>query len=275
MGRQRGKLSFDDVLQRLSPRDRVYGELEASRIIDNVIGFIPASDCCDTSILVSNLAALLAARQYSVCILDNKVFYPSIYKILDCEANPRDRGLIKLLRSDRVDFRDEINSTRYKNLFLLSPSPMDAMEDYFDFTFGDIERVMTAVKDMFDLVIVDIPNIPPLEFCVSSIKHCNTGFFVWSERIECPQNTEKFLEFVGSLGIGASKFTNIVINNISGLNFDREVISEMKMKLIAEFPFIPKAADFSIEGKVYIQDSALLDKRFERALNALADVIAG
>jgi len=67
--------------------------METNKIIDNVIGFIPASDCADSSILLVNLAVAIAQKGFNTCILDAKVFYPNIYKLLDCEANAAERVL--------------------------------------------------------------------------------------------------------------------------------------------------------------------------------------
>lgn len=80
------------------------------------------------------------------------------------------------MKSDKVDFRDELQQTKYDKLFLLTPSPQDLMEEYFDFEFENIERVITTLKQMFDIVLIDIPNNPPLEFCLGAMKYCHIGF---------------------------------------------------------------------------------------------------
>jgi len=270
---QRDKVDLKEILEKLSPRDKIYSEIETSKIIDNVIAFIPSSDSADCSILITNLAAAIAKRSWNVCVLDFKVFYPNIYKLLDCEAMPKGRGLIRLLRSDKIDFRDEISDTKYKNLYLISPSPMDLLEEYFDFQFEDIERVINTVKEMFDLVLIDVPNIPPLEFCVGAIKYCNVGFCVWSERIDCPQNTQRFLSFIGSIGISSSKIANVILNNVQGFEYDKQVIGEMGMKFIAEIPFVPSVINYSLDGRVYYVDSIVLDRRYQRAMERLADLM--
>lgn len=269
----RDKVEMSSLLEKLSPRDKIYSEMEINKILDNVIGFIPAGDGSDSSILLVNLAVSIAAKGYSTCILDAKVFYPSIYKLLDCEANPAGQGLIRICRSDKVDIRDEINETKYKNLYLLSASPADLMEDYFDFEMDDVERVVDSLKETFDFVIIDIPNIPPLEFCVTCVKNCNVGFFIWSERIDCPQNTSRFLEFIGSLGIGISKLTNVIMNNLHGLRYDKKIIEDMEMKLVAEFPFVPGAIDLSLEGRVYVTDGLLINKKYKESMKTLVDIL--
>jgi len=266
-------IELKSLLVKLSPRDKIYNELETNKAIDNVIGFIPASDCSDSSILLVNLAVAIAQRGFNTCILDAKVFYPNIYKLLDCEANEAGKGLIRICRSDKVDLRDVINETKYKNLYLLSPSPSDPMEDYFDFQMDDVDRVIAALKDTFDFVLIDIPNIPPLEFCVSSLKNCNVGFFIWGERIDCPQNTSRLLEFIGSLGIGVSKLMNVILNNLYGIKYDKSIIEDMKMKLIAEFPFVSGAIDLSLEGRVYIADSLIINKKYKESMNSLVNLL--
>lgn len=270
---QQERVDVKELLEKLSPRDKIYSEIETNKIIDNVIAFLPSGESTDSSILIANLAASIAKKGWNVCVIDFKVFYPNIYKLLDCEAMPKGKGLIKLLRSDKVDYREEILDTKYKNLFLLSPSPMDLIEEYFDFQFEDIDRLIDAVREMFDLVLIDVPNIPPLEFCVGAIKQCNVGFCVWSERIECPQNTQRFLSYIGSLGVSSAKIANVILNNTHGFEYDKQIITEMGMKYIGEFPYVPSVINYSLEGRVYSVDSLVIDKRYKRSMERLVDLM--
>jgi MinD-like ATPase involved in chromosome partitioning or flagellar assembly len=267
------KVDFKQQLAKLSPKENAFAELERQKILENVIGFIPAGDSTDISLIVSNLGIHLASKGFSTCILDAKVFYPSIYKLLDGEANLRGRGLLKAVRSDKVDLRDEIIKTRFPGLYVMSTSPLDAMEDFFDTNEGEIERVIAALKDMFDMVLIDIPNLPPLEFCYSSIKNCNLGFVLWSERIECPQNTSRLFQFMSSIGIGIAKFANVIINNQMGFNYDKEIVNDMNLRLITELPFIPSVVDCSLEGKSYLTETTIIDRRFKKVMERLSDII--
>ncbi len=269
------KIDFIEQLGRLSPKESIYDEMENNKILENVIGFIPMSDGADTPLLVSNLGVHLADRGLSICILDANVFYPSIYKVLDCEPNHKGKGLLSVLRSDKLDYREEIIKTKFKNLYVMSASLMDPLEDFLDIREEDYERVLLQLKEIFDLVLVCIPNNPPLEFCYVSVKSCDMGFMVWSERVDCALNSSRLMQFLSSINIGVAKFANVIINNEIGISFDKEVISEMNLKLIAEFPFLPSVIDLSLEGKVYISESTVLDKRYKKALTGLADLISG
>lgn len=267
------RITIKDKLAKLSPKENAFQELERQKILENIIGFIPAGDCTDTSLIVSNLGILLSGKGLSTCILDAKVFYPSVYKLLDCEASLKGRGLLRAVRSDKVDFRDEIIKTRFPNLYVMTSSPLDSMEDFFDIREAEVERVIITLKDMFDVVLVDIPNIPPLEFCYTSIKNCNLGFVAWSERIDCPQNTSRLFQFISSLGIGVAKFANVIISNQMGFSYDKEIINDMNLRLMAEVPFIPSVVDCSLDGKVYLTETAFIDKRFRSAMEKLAEII--
>ena len=122
------KLDIIGELGKLSPKEKIFEQLESKKILENVIGFIPACDSADVPILVSNLGVYLGEMGYSICILDANVFYPCIYKLFGCESKPRGRGLLSVLRSDKMDFRDEIIKTKYKNVYLMSSSFMDLLK---------------------------------------------------------------------------------------------------------------------------------------------------
>ncbi len=270
---ERRRIDLRGQLGKLSPKGKIYEELERGALLENIYGFIPAGDSTDISLLIANLGALLAGKGKSVCILDAKVFYPSVYKLVGCGAGPKGKGLLAAIKSEKADFREEITGTRHKNLYIMSASPSDTMEDYFDVKEDEVERIIAALKDMFDIVLIDIPNIPPLEFCYVSMKCCNMGFVVWSERIECPQNTSRLLHFINSIGIGASKFANVIISNEMGINYDRKVIDEMNLRLIAQIPFAQGVVDYSLEGKAYVAGSVLMDRRYSKSIYRLADII--
>lgn len=267
------KLDLREQLGKLSPKERIFEELDRASIQENIYGFIPASDCADTSLLIVNLGVMLAEKGKSVCIFDAKVFYPSIYKLVDCEANPKGKGLLQIIKSDKTDVRDAVTNTRYKNLYIMTSSPSDPMEEYFDIREEEVERIIASLKDMFDIVLIDIPNLPPLEFCYVSMKCSNMGFVVWSERIECPQNTSRLMHFMNSIGIGTSKFANIIVNNEAGLNYDLKIVEDMNLRLITRLPFVPSVVDYSLEGKVYVTKSVLMDRRYSKGINILVSII--
>lgn len=270
--RVEGRLA--SIFHKVSSRDLVETGLQESRKIYRVYGFVPACDMVDNALLISNLGYLLAGKGFNTCILDLKVFYPNLFYSLDVKPPGKDHGLIRMLKNDRVDFRDEIQMTPYDNLYLLSPSPYDLLEEYFDLDFEPLDRVMTVLKQMFDLVLVDIPNNPPLEFCLGAIKNCHVGFFTAAERLEAVSQMVKLSDFAASVGISTAKFANVILMNAQQLNFDHRVFTDARFRVIASLPMVSAASALALEGKLYLQDAALVNKLFRKGIERIAEWIA-
>ncbi|MDA8234312.1 MAG: ATPase [Clostridia bacterium] len=264
---------IDKILDKISPRERIGIEMQESKLIYSVIGFISASDFADNSILISNLGYLLAQKGLNTCVVDFKVFYPNLYQALDAQPVKKGSGLIKVLKSDKIDIRDEITPTKHERLYLLSPSPQDLMEEYFDFTFEAIERVIDTLKSIFDIVLIDIPNNPPLEFCGAAMKYCHVGFFTASERMDAYINMIKLLDFLDSIGISTAKFTNVIFMNLQGMEFDYEVFKKFNFNIVAALPLVKSLVSSSFEGKLYIKDDPLLNKHIKSHMNRVVEIL--
>lgn len=270
---QNDRLSLDQVLHKISPKEYMGSEFQESKLIYSVIGFIQACDMVDNALVISNLGYLLAQKGLNTCVLDLKVFNPNLYHYLDAKPNKKGGGLIRVLKSDKVDFREEIQATKYEKLYLLSPSPHDLIEEYLDFEFDHLEHVINTLKSMFDIVLVDIPNNPPLEFCLGAMKFSHIGFFTATERIEATSNMIRLLDFASSVGISTAKFTSVILMNIQDINYDHKAINEFGLKIIAALPYVKAAYAYSLEGKLYVRDNPLINRYFLKQMRRLTDIL--
>ena len=264
---------IEDILHKLSPKEHLGMEMRENKLIYSVFGFIPASDFVDNSILISNLGYLLAQQGLNTCVLDFKVFYPNLYQSLDVEPRKKGRGLLKVLKSDKIDIRDEITVTKYDRVYLLSPSPQDLMEEYFDFDLEAVERVIQTIKNMFDIVLIDIPNNPPLEFCLGALKASHMGFFTASERLDTYINMVKLLDFMDSVGISPAKFSNLIFMNLQGIEFDYEVFKKSNLNIVAALPLVKGLVLNSFEGRLYVKDDPFLNKKVKNQLDNLVKIL--
>ena len=267
------KEPINEILEKISPKTDFRDESHMNKLLNGVAGFMPATDFTDNAMLISNLGYLFAKNGYNTCILDLKVFYPNLYSYLDVAPNKKGRGLMAILKSDKIDIRTEINVTKYENLYLLSPSPQDAIEEYFDFEISDVTTLITVLHKIFDVVLIDIPNNPPLEFCVGAVEKCNIGFFTASERLDAINNITRFLDYSAALGIGTAKFANAVFMNVQDCGFDYDIIKRMKIQITAQLPLIKAAITNSFEGMLYIKDNALVNQYFHEQLENIARAI--
>jgi len=270
-GKTIGRLG--ELINKTTPREQLDLDVQGSRLMFNVFGFIPATDCTDNAILLSNLGYALSQQGYNVCLLDFKVFQPNIYLYLDIPHNPRGRGLLNVLKDDRADLREQVNQTKYDRLYLLSPSPQDLMEEYFDFEMEQVAFVIESLKKSFDIVMIDIPYIPALEFCLAAMKQSHIGFFTASERVDALSGITRLLDFADSLGMGVRKFTNVIFTNLRHVKFDFNSLEKLRFNIVACLPMVKGAVTDALDGKLYLKDNTLVNSEYRKGLGEIVNAI--
>ncbi len=261
------------LLEKTTPRELMDLDVQRDQLMYNVFGFLPATDGTDNALVLSNLGFALSQQGYHVCLLDFKVFYPNLFLYLDVEQNERGKGLLTVLKDDRADLREEITPTKYEGLYLLSPSPQDLMEEYFDFDVEKVSCVVETLKRLFDIVLIDIPNVPPLEFCIGAMKECHVGFFTATERVDALSNITRLMDFVSTLGIGVNKFTNIIFTNLQDVKFDFNSLKKLRFDIVAGLPLIKGIITDALEGKIYVKDNPLVNGTYKKELGRIVEKI--
>ena len=262
-----------ELINRTTPREQLDLDAQGPKLMFSVFGFIPATDCTDNAILLSNLGYALSQQGHNVCLLDFKVFQPNIYLYLDIPHNPKGQGLLTVLKDDKADLREQINKTKYDGLYLLSPSPQDLMEEYFDFELEQVAFVIETLKRSFDIVLIDIPYIPPLEFCLAAMKQSHAGFFTASERVDALSGITRLLDYADSLGIGVKKFANVIFTNLKHVKFDFGSLEKLRIRIIAGLPMAKGAVTDALDGKLYLKDNALVNSEYRKGLGEIVNAI--
>jgi len=249
-----------------------------------VAGFVPACEFVEAAEIIANLAYVLSKRGVVVCVVDFKVFCPNLCDWMGGIAyDKKGNGLIRLLNSDRTEVRSIALETDEKNIFVIAPSPYDDIEDYLNISVDDVARTISMLKETFDVVLIDIPGNPCLEFFAGAMMGCQKGFFIASERVDAPRNLQKLMEFALRITNNARNFNNIILARQQGLVFDGGVLTgarfggdndSVKMRLAASLPFSREAQQNALDGKVYIRDGSLVSRSLSRAGKVFAGGIA-
>jgi cellulose biosynthesis protein BcsQ len=237
-----------------------------------IAGFISVSDFSESSEIIANLAYLLASYGSTVCVVDFKVFYPNLVDWLGgVSADRKGEGLIRLLNSERTEVRNIARKTDDKNVFLISPSPNDDIEDFLSYSVEDVGRIIGLLKETFDIVLIDIPNNPAFEFCIGAMMYCHKGFFIASERTDAPRNIQKLLEFALKITGNAECFQNIILSHQQGLIFDEKTFTDPVLRygknsagprIIARLPLSKESLQCALDGNVFIRDGSYISKKF-------------
>ncbi|MDR1687849.1 MAG: ATPase [Clostridiales bacterium] len=251
--------------------DKISRDYEMRKARINVASFISACDFVENAQVIANLAYVLANKDMTVCIVDFKVFYPNLYYWLSIEPNKKGEGLMRMLKNYRNDIKSVINQTSEKNVFLLSPSPYDSLESYYSFEFRHIETVINVLRENFDIVLIDVPNNPPLEFCLGAMMNCMQGFFIAAERIDVLSNMIKLLHHAGSIGISEAKFLDVIFMNSQNTAFDYAALRKSNFSVTAQLPFVKEAWESSLKGRIYLRDAQIVNKTYVKEIQKIAD----
>ncbi|MDR2711606.1 MAG: hypothetical protein LBB91_00645 [Clostridiales bacterium] len=274
-------------------KERVTTELEYEKPKGFVVGFVSACEFVENGEIIANLSYMIAGRGYAVCVVDFKVFFPNLLDWLGAVgSNQKGEGLIRLLHSDRTEIKDVTQKTDNEQVFLISPSPNDDIEDYMNFSIEDVKRVILLLKEAFDVVLIDIPNNPTLEFCLGALMHCQRGFFVASERVEALRNIQKLSDFAKKVTDNITSFNGVILSRQQEFNYDINALSSIeikggsrkddmpkdnskknKLKVVTKIPFIKAAQECALDGQVYIRDASFVNKAFAREISKLADIV--
>lgn len=250
-----------------------------------VTGFVAVSDFAENSEIIANLAYALARTGLTICVVDFKVFYPNLFDWLGgVTADKKGDGLIRLLNSERTEVHSVALKTDDENIFLISPSPNDDIEDYFNFSVDNVKRAIMIMKESFDVVLIDIPNNPPLEFCVGALMNCQRGFFVASERVDASRNIQKLMEYALKVTNEIKNFNNIIITHRQGLVYEESALSNIAMsggatkketlRVAAKVPLLPATVASALDGKVYLRDGGtFINKAFAREIGKVAAIV--
>ena len=251
--------------------EKISREYEVRKARINVAAFIPACDFVENGQIITNLGYILANNDLNVCLVDFKVFYPNLFYWLNVDPNKKGEGLMRILRNYRNDIKTVITPTSEKNMFLLSPSPYDNIESYYSFEFRHIEAVINILSENFDVVLIDVPNNPPLEFCLGAMMNCMQGFFTASERIDVLANIIKLIHHARTIGISEAKFLEVVFMNTLDTVFDYSALKKNNFSVAAQLPFVKEAWECPLEGKLYLRDADIVSKVYAGEMQKLAN----
>ena len=249
--------------------EKISRDYESRKPRISVAAFIPTCDFVENGQIICNLAYSLAKHEINVCVVDFKVFYPNMYNWLNVSPNKKGEGLMRILKNYRNDIKSVITPTSEKNLFLLSPSPYDSIESYYSFEFRHIEAAINVLRENFDVLLIDVPNNPPLEFCLGAMMNCTQGFFTAAERTDVLANMIKLLKHASSIGISAAKFLEVIFTNAMGTNFDYSALKASNFTVTAQLPFIKEAWESPLSGKLYFRDAQLVNKTYANEMQKL------
>jgi len=225
-------------------------------LIGNAFGFFAMHSGLGQSTLCLELATLVASHNLNVCIVDcdplstfyltkaiNKVKneditdLPSISRRLKKRSTPINETLTMV--SDGVSVMS-FGDTQYIDTFNLEGTILkDAMEE---------------LKEVFDLVILDIPGYPWMESTISSLQVCSTVYTLCQFSTDTVLKKIKYDNFFSIAGMDGILNNLIIMRVPRGTTIAKTFEKRLDVKVLLE---VPQVNDIS---RTALSNISVLDK---------------
>lgn len=226
--------AFEKAAQSVSGVDETLEQLARTNARNamhhNCIGFYAPYENCGMTTAIVNVAAVLASKNYTVCIVDLNVEKPDVYRYLrDESVAPKKRKeqtiRDKLLNSARPAV-EVANKSRIKNVWYISSRFDEHPINYSANSDGDTQTMQ--IKDtlltlfaelavVYDFVLLDIPGKITDIFCISGLAGADMIYTFHDGTIRTTEVMLKNERILQSIGF-QDAFRNIIQSKIASEN---------------------------------------------------------
>lgn len=224
------------VLSSLSTgKERLDKEFE---LIGNCFGFYGLDGGVGTSTLAFEIANLAAAQGLHTCLIDTSPTSSFVFsKVSSFIKNPEDiPGLQKRFVKRTCPISDTlipVNGTLRVMTFGDLPL-IDTLQMQYDIIY----ETYCEAKETFDLVIMDIQNLPWCETTIAALKNCSTVYTICAPTQETIVKKARLDTLMGIAGLD-HQFRNIVFGGVpQGLSVVGALGPALKGTVLGEFPYV-------------------------------------
>ena len=257
----------------------------------NCIGFYAPYENCGTTTTLVNVAAVLAARGFTVCAVDLNVDKPDLFRYLKDESRGKGRPdqsiRDKLLNTARPAV-EIANPSRLKNVWYISSRLEEHPINYSSNNDGDaqVNQVRSALLTMFaelaviyDFVLIDIPCKVTDIFSITGLAAADVVYTFHDGTIRTTEQMLKNERVLNGIGFddifGNIVQSRIVSDNVRLLAEDFKQVSP-KATLIMNIPYVESVAVIGQGAGIFLYQShekTMLPTTIRSRFNQLADHI--
>lgn len=230
---------FKNLMEKLS-LGKELKQGEDFELLGNTYGFYGMSGGVGVSTIVLELASLLSSDNLRVCIIDCNPytnFYTSRYISLAGTGGTGEvPGVNKRFMNSSCPLSDCLIDASH-NLKVLSFGDAP-YTDSLDLNLEIITSLYKEVRNSFDIVLVDIPNIPCLESVIAGVSVSNMVYSVWDYSTEPLLTHMKAQTYFNIAGL-RSRFNTVVINKVPyGMTIKKSMQSATDSSILLELPYV-------------------------------------
>lgn len=208
-------------------------------LIGNCFGFYGLDGGVGTSTLAYEIALLASAQGLHTCLVDCSPISSFVFnKALDKLESTEDIPSIARRFIKRNCSISETMIPLNETLRVLTFGDM-GLESTFNMEYNILLNTYEETKRVFDLVIMDIQNIPWCESTIAALKNCSTVYTICAPT---PETVTKKARLDNLMAIGGLDgcFKNIVFGGVpSGLSVTNALGKHLTGQVIGEYPYVP------------------------------------
>lgn len=243
----------------------------------NVIGFYEPYENCGQTTTIVNVAAVLAAKGYTVCVVDLNVEKPDVYRYLRDESSRsrrkyREQTIRDKLLNNAKPAVEVANPSRLKNVWYVSSRFDEHPVNYVggDDTEQQAERIRDSLLTLFselsviyDIVLLDIPSRILDVFCIAGLTGADLIYTFHDGTIRTTELMLKNERVLAPLGL-QDVFCNIVQCRIASPNAkilsDDFKLVNPRATLIMTIPYVESVAVVGQGSNIFMYASREMTK---------------
>lgn len=261
---------MNDVFHRLShgTEESIQKEFD---LIGNAFGFLGVKPGVGTSTFINELATIASSEGLHTCIVDcSPISTFWVSKYMDCIDPDKEMPSIgNRFVKHSCELADCLISIN-PQLKLLSFGDMP-LSASFDMDKSIIKDTLEEVKSVFDLVLLDIPNLPWIETTLEALICCSTVYSILGYNVDSCYTlgrTKALLKYAGL----ENKINNVIIlGNPNSTNISTSIMNyDENITVLAELPEVPGLKRTALNFTSILNElSGTAIKNYTRGLNLI------
>ena len=269
-----GKMTSDKAVD-LIKQLRGDANTKKTSLVDNYIVITNCSGGTGASTIASNVAYIAAAKGLKVIVLDLNILCPTQHTFLNIKQAVDEKADLVSYLLGKTKLADSIDTSHiYSLMFANNRNIADLINCNADTSIVNYTDLISKLRRLFDLIIVDCPMNIDNMLCNTALYGCDTIYSVWDEGISSISNTDRLRRNMSYCGIDSYTKMKIILNKRTNIRYNMYPFKKLNVELVHVLPFDTSVIETSVRGQIFCEKGASNSKNalaFEKGINDLTD----
>lgn len=248
-----------------------------SAMIDNYVLFTSAGSGAGASTIVSNVAYMAATKGLKVIVIDLNIVYPIQHTFLGIKQEATEQNdLVKYLNG-KCTLGEAIDSSHiYSIMYANNRNLYDLITCNSDIAITNYNDMISKIRKLFDLIIIDCPLILENEIYNNAFYGCDSIYMVWDEGLGSLTNTDRARRNMSYCGIDSYTKLRVILNKRTYMHYSTYPLKKLNLEMVGILPFDVSIIENSSKAQIFCEKGASNSPNaaeFERNIAKITDKI--